>query len=109
MKTIHLSINGKEVESVEGKLLLWVALDQEIYIPHLCITEESEPYGACRLCFVEVEGERLPVTACATRVREGMVVNTQGATALRLARTAFELILSNHPVDCVHCLKTGSC
>jgi formate dehydrogenase major subunit/NADH-quinone oxidoreductase subunit G len=109
MKTIHFSMNGKEVESVEDELLLWVALDQEIYIPHLCMTREDEPYGACRLCFVEVEGERLPVTACTTRVKEGMVVNTQGATALRLARTAFELTLSNHPVDCVHCLKTGSC
>ena len=109
MKIIHLSIDGKEIECVEGETLLWVALDQEIYIPHLCMTREMEPYGACRLCFVEIEGERLPVTACTTRVREGMVVNTKGAKALRLARTAFELILSNHPVDCVHCLKSGSC
>jgi len=109
MKTIHLSIDGKEVESVEGGLLLWAALDQEIYIPHLCMTKDSEPYGACRLCFVEIEGERLPVTACTTRVKEGMVVHTKGANALRLARTAFELILSNHPVDCPHCLKSGSC
>ena len=109
MKTIHLSIDGKEIECAEGEPLLWVALDQEIYIPHLCMTREMEPYGACRLCFVEMEGERLPVTACTTRVREGMVVNTKGAKALRLVRTAFELILSNHPVDCVHCLKSGSC
>lgn len=109
MKTIHLSIDGKEIECAEGETLLWVALDQEIYVPHLCVTREMEPYGACRLCFVEMEGERLPVTACTTRVREGMVVNTKGAKALRLVRTAFELILSNHPVDCVHCLKSGSC
>lgn len=109
MKTIHLSIDGKEIECVEGEPLLWVALDRDIYIPHLCMSKESEPYGACRLCFVEIEGERLPVTACTTRMREGMVVNTKGANALRLARTAFELTLSNHPVDCAHCLKSGSC
>ncbi len=109
MKTIHLSIDGKEIECSEGETLLWVALDQEIYIPHLCVTREMEPYGACRLCFVEVEGERLPVTACTTRVREGMIVSTKGTKALRLARTAFELTLSNHPVDCAHCLKSGSC
>ena len=109
MKTIHLSIDGKEIECVEDETLLWVALDQEIYIPHLCTAKEMEPYGACRLCFVEVEGEVLPVTACTTKVREGMVVSTKGAKALRLARTAFELILSNHPVDCAHCLKSGSC
>jgi formate dehydrogenase major subunit/NADH-quinone oxidoreductase subunit G len=56
-----------------------------------------------------VEGEDLPVTACTTKVKEGMVVSTRGAKALRLARTAFELTLSNHPVDCAHCLKSGSC
>jgi formate dehydrogenase major subunit/NADH-quinone oxidoreductase subunit G len=69
----------------------------------------AQAYGACRLCFVEVRGESLPVTACTTKVKEGMVVNTRGSKASRLARTAFELILSNHPVDCVHCLKSGSC
>ncbi len=109
MKTVHLSIDGKEIECVEGELLLWAALDHAIDIPHLCLMKGMEPYGACRLCFVEVEDERLPVTACTTRVREGMVVNTKGVKALRLARTAFELILSNHPVDCAHCLKSGSC
>ncbi|MGZ3525243.1 MAG: 2Fe-2S iron-sulfur cluster-binding protein [Thermodesulfobacteriota bacterium] len=110
MKTIHLSIDGKEVECFEGETLLWAALDHAIYIPHLCISREmAEPSGACRLCFVETEGEPLPVTACTTRAREGMVVNTKGTKALRLARTAFELILSNHPVDCAHCLKSGSC
>ncbi len=109
MKTVHLSIDGKEIECAEGEPLLWVALDQEIYIPHLCATSGMEPNGACRLCFVEVQGERLPVTACTTRVKQGMTVNTKGAKAFRLARTAFELTLSNHPVDCAHCLKNGSC
>jgi bidirectional [NiFe] hydrogenase diaphorase subunit len=110
MKTIHFSIDGKEIECVEGETLLWVALDHDIYIPHLCMMREmSEPYGACRLCYVEVENEERPVTACTTKVKEGMVVNTKGSNALRLARTAFELTLSNHPVDCAHCLKSGSC
>jgi formate dehydrogenase major subunit/NADH-quinone oxidoreductase subunit G len=110
MKKIRLSIDGKEVECFEGETLLWVALDHGIYIPNLCMTKEiSEPYGACRLCYVEVEGGDWPVTACTTKVKEGMVVNTKGAKALKLARTAFELTLSNHPVDCAHCLKSGSC
>ena len=110
MKPIRIFIDGKEIECSEGELLLWVALDHGIYIPNLCaVRERAQPYGACRLCFVEVEGDGLPVTACTTRVAEGMVVNTKGDKALRLARTAFELILSNHPVDCAHCLKGGSC
>jgi len=110
MKKIHLSIDGEEVKCFEGEILLWAALDHGIYIPNLCaLRERAEPHGACRLCFVEVEGESLPVTACTTKVKEGMVVNTKGQKASRLARTAFELILSNHPVDCAHCLKNRSC
>jgi formate dehydrogenase major subunit/NADH-quinone oxidoreductase subunit G len=110
MKRVHLIIDRKEVKCPEGELLLWAALDSGIYIPNLCaMRERGEPYGACRLCFVEIEGEEMPVTACTTKVREGMAVNTKGKKALRLSRTAFELILSNHPVDCAHCLKSGSC
>jgi formate dehydrogenase major subunit/NADH-quinone oxidoreductase subunit G len=110
MKMIRLFIDGKEIECDENERLLWVALKNGIYISHLCaIGEETEPCGACRLCFVEIEGEDLPVTACTTKAKGGMIVNTKGIKALRLARTAFELILSNHPVDCAHCLKSGSC
>jgi bidirectional [NiFe] hydrogenase diaphorase subunit len=58
---------------------------------------------------VEIEGKDNPVTACTTPVAEGMVVNTKGAKALRLARTALELLLASHPVDCAHCPKNGSC
>jgi formate dehydrogenase major subunit/NADH-quinone oxidoreductase subunit G len=58
---------------------------------------------------VEIEGKDIPVTACTTPVAEGMVVNTKGTKALRLARTALELLLASHPVDCAHCLKNGSC
>jgi formate dehydrogenase major subunit/NADH-quinone oxidoreductase subunit G len=110
MGTIRISIDGKEIDCSEGESVLWAALDNGIYIPNLCaIRKRSEPYGACRLCFVEVEGENSPVTACAIKVKEGMIVNTKGEKAARLDRTAFELILSNHPVDCDHCLKSGSC
>lgn len=110
MKKIHILIDGKEIECFEGEILLWVALDQGIYIPNLCALKERKvPFGGCRLCFVEIEGEETPVTACTKKVKEGMVVNTKGGKALRLSRTAFQLILSNHPVDCAHCLKSGSC
>jgi len=89
---------------------LWVALANGIYVPNLCaIREKSEPSASCRLCFVEIGGKDNPVTACTTPVTEGMVVNTKGAKALRLARTALELLLASHPVDCAHCLKNGSC
>lgn len=109
-KSVSLTINGKEIRTIEGEKILWVALDNGIYIPNLCaIQEASAPFAACRLCFVEVEGKDMPVIACTTPVAEGMVINTDGPKALRLSCTAFELLLASHPVDCAHCLKNGSC
>jgi formate dehydrogenase major subunit/NADH-quinone oxidoreductase subunit G len=109
-KTVSLSIDGKEIRAAPGEKVLWAALDNGIYIPNLCaIREKSEPFASCRLCFVEIQGKDNPVAACSTPVAEGMVVNTQGAKALRLARTALQLLLASHPVDCAHCRKNGSC
>ncbi|MFH0769217.1 MAG: 2Fe-2S iron-sulfur cluster-binding protein [Chloroflexota bacterium] len=110
MRTVSLTIDGKEITAGEGEKLLWAALDNGIYIPNLCaIRDKSEPTAGCRLCFVEVDGYSHPVTACTEPVREGMVVNTKGAKALRLARTGFELLLSSHPIDCGHCTSNRSC
>jgi bidirectional [NiFe] hydrogenase diaphorase subunit len=110
MKKVSLTIDGKRITAGEGEKLLWVALDNDIYIPNLCaLRDNSEPAASCRLCFVEVEGREEPVSACTEPVTEGMVVNTRGEKALRLARSAFELIMASHPVDCAHCVRQGSC
>ncbi|MGB7574958.1 MAG: 2Fe-2S iron-sulfur cluster-binding protein [Thermodesulfobacteriota bacterium] len=110
MESISLSIDGKKIKAHEGDKILGAALENGIYIPNLCaIQERMEPSASCRLCFVEVEGENEPVIACTEPVKVGMVVNTRGKNALRLARTSAELILASHPVDCGHCLKNRSC
>jgi len=110
MKTISLTIDGRKITAPEGEKLLWAALDNDIYIPNLCaLRDKPEPAASCRLCFVEVDGHSQPVTACTEPVREGMVVNTKGPKALRLARTGFELLLATHPVDCAHCASNLSC
>jgi len=110
MKTVSLVINGNKVSAPEGERLLWVALDNGIYIPNLCAVRNGfGPTSACRLCFVEVADKEQPVTACTEPVNEGMVVNTRGESALRLARSAFELLMASHPVDCVYCARNGSC
>jgi formate dehydrogenase major subunit/NADH-quinone oxidoreductase subunit G len=110
MKNISLTIDGKKIRAHEGDKILWVALENGIYIPNLCaIQERMQPSASCRLCFVEVEGENEPVIACTELVKEGMVVNTRGKNALRLARTSAELLMASHPVDCGHCLKNRSC
>lgn len=110
MKTVSITIDGKEITAPEGEKLLWVALDNGIYIPNLCaLRDKTEPTASCRLCFVEVEGKKQPVTACTETTTEGMVVNTRGTKALRLARTAFELLMASHPLDCAHCPANRSC
>jgi len=110
MKNISLTIDGKTITAKQGEKILWASLENGIYIPNLCaIHEKTEPSASCRLCFVEVEGEKEPVIACTEPVKEGMVVHTRGKNALRLARTSAELILASHPVDCGHCLRNRSC
>jgi bidirectional [NiFe] hydrogenase diaphorase subunit len=110
MKTVSITINGQKITAHKGETLLWAALDNDIYIPNLCaLRANPEPAAACRLCFVEVAGKEQPVTACTETVAEGMVVNTRGEKALGLARSAFELLMASHPVDCASCPANRSC
>jgi bidirectional [NiFe] hydrogenase diaphorase subunit len=110
MKMVALTIDGKKIKAPQGEKVLWAALANGVYIPHLCARHDSSaPDASCRLCWVEIEGKNRPVTACTETVAEGMVVNTRGAMALRLARTALELLLASNEVDCAHCAKSGSC
>ena len=78
-------------------------------IPTLCHDDRLEPYGACRLCLVEVEGARGAVPACATKVGDGMVVQTHTEKIRKLRKFVLELLLSNHPLDCPVCEAAGDC
>lgn len=110
MHTVTLTIDGREVRAPMGRKILWVALENGIYIPNLCaIPDAGEPPAACRLCWVEVEGYPRPVTACTEPVRDGLVVYTRSPRVDRLVRTAFELLLSNHRLECSRCPKNRSC
>ncbi len=110
MSKVTITIDGKTVTANEGEKLLWAALDNGIYIPHLCaIREAHEPAASCRLCFVEIEGHARPVTACTETVREGMAVRTRSLRVDRLVKTAFELLLSTHRLDCARCPKNRAC
>lgn len=110
MTKVSLTIDGKQITTQAGRKLLWTALENDIYIPNLCaIREKPEPNGACRLCFVEIEGRKEPVTACTVIVTNGMVVNTRGEKALDLARAGFELLMASHDLDCAHCPANRKC
>ena len=107
---IKLQVDNMEIEADEGSSLLWTCLDNGIYIPNLCnLKEMDNPPASCRLCFVEVEGEREPVTSCSIRVKDGMIVKTDTPQVRRLQRTAFELLLSSHNIECRVCPANKRC
>lgn len=109
-KQVTITIDDKQLTVAEGQKLLWAALDNGIYIPHLCgIKKADRPSASCRLCFVEVDGSLNPVTSCTVPVTEGMVVRTRSKRVDRLVATAFELLLSNHRLNCGKCARNGSC
>ena len=111
---VKLTIDNKPVEVAEGTTILKAARQAGINIPTLCYFEldgmkfENKP-GGCRVCVVEVEGRKNLPPACATDVMEGMVVHTHSARVINARKTVVELILSDHPNDCLQCSKSGDC
>jgi formate dehydrogenase alpha subunit len=80
-----------------------------VHIPTLCHDADLEPFGACRLCIVEIEGMRGLPTSCTTVAREGMVVRTRTDAVLKTRRTLIELAIATHPFDCLLCGKSVDC
>ncbi|SDP55513.1 formate dehydrogenase (NADP) alpha subunit [Desulforhopalus singaporensis] len=106
---ITVTVDGRDVEVAEGTTVLEAAKKLGINIPTLCHDDRLKPYGACRLCVVEIAGMRKPVTSCTTPATDNMIVKTQSERLYRLRRTAVELLLSDHPNDCMTCIGTGDC
>lgn len=107
---VKITIDGRVLEVNAGEKILWAALDNGIYIPHLCsVRENHAPFASCRLCFVEIEGYPRPVTACTEGAVRDMVVTTRSEKVDRLVKTGFEMIMSNHRTECKSCSRNRSC
>ena len=106
---ITLTIDGRKVTVRKLSTVLDAAKKLGIPIPTLCHHPELLPFGGCRLCIVEVPGQAKPVTACTTLVIEGMQVITTSPHLDKLRKTTLELLLSDHPNDCMICDKAGDC
>jgi predicted molibdopterin-dependent oxidoreductase YjgC len=106
---VNLSINGKKMTAADGTTVLDAARRNDIYIPTLCDDPRLEPHGGCRLCLVQIKGMPRPVTACTTPATEGMEVETTNDLIERQRRTIVELLLSDHPNDCMVCERAGDC
>lgn len=106
---IHLTIDGESAEVCEGTTILEAARKLNVHIPTLCHHEDQAVKAVCRICVVEVEGQRLLPAACSTPVSEGMVVHTASPKVIKARKQIMELILARHPQDCLVCAKNGSC
>lgn len=114
MEMIKLTIDKRAVEVEKGSTILQAARKYGIEIPTLCYFSmeglgiENKP-GGCRVCVVEVKGRRNLAPACATDCENGMEVDTHSVRALNARRVVVELMLSDHPADCLICPKSGDC
>ena len=108
MANVNIIIDGKALSVPSGTTILAAARESGIHIPTLCFLKELDPRASCRMCVVEVEGARTFQHACATKAREGMVVHTDTEAVRASRKLTLQLLLSNHAVDCHHCLRIGS-
>src|SRR5947207_2982025 len=108
---VTLSIDGKEVTVPKGTLIIRAAEQLGVEIPRFCDHPYLDPIGACRQCYVEVEGQRKLMTSCTTPVAPDMVVKTQNTSdQARKAQVGnLEFLLLNHPLDCPICDRGGEC
>lgn len=98
---VPVTINGKQYFAELGKNFLAAALELGIDIPHLCYDPRIEPFGSCRLCFVELKGTDKPVPACSLKVSPDMEVVTESEQLLSIRKTALELLMAEHCGDCL--------
>jgi len=106
---MKVTINNKECWANPGETILTVAEREGIQIPTLCYLKGFSPTGACRVCVVEVEGQRNLIPSCAFPMSEGMVVQTNSPQVRRARKTIVELLIANHPQDCLTCVRNGNC
>jgi NADH-quinone oxidoreductase subunit G len=106
---IEFTVNGMQMQATKGSLLIDKLLDENIHIPHFCYHQALGKDGNCRMCMVEIEGQKRPQIACDTPIKDGMVVRTKGENIEKVRRDILELELINHPIDCPTCDQAGEC
>ncbi len=106
---VQLTINNIKVNAEDGMTILDAAKSVGIHIPTLCHLKNLAPTGACRICSVEVEGQRGLTPSCAYPVFDGMKVETNSPRVRRARKTIVELLVENHPQDCLICVRNKNC
>ena len=107
--SVSIEVNGRPVEAKQGETILTALKREGISVPTLCHVEGLPPTGACRLCVVELEGRPGLVPSCAFPVADGMKILTHSPRAIQARKTVVELLLADHPDDCLYCPRNGNC
>ena len=102
-KMVTMEFDGTSYQVPEGMTLVDAAATVGVHIPNLCHIKELRGVGACRMCMVEIEGMKTPVTGCTTRTKEGMKVQTKTPKVEEIRKFVTDLVLSFHPLDCMTC------
>lgn len=106
---VELTIDGQKILTHPGMSVLEAALANDIDIPRLCYHPELSVSGGCRLCIVNVEGYSNPTPSCGLSCENGMIIETQNTGLSQIRREIIDLFISEHPLDCVTCDKSGAC
>lgn len=106
---LQITINNQTLNANEGETILDVASRNNILIPTLCYAKDMHKIGACRICVVEVEGAKNLMASCVTPAADGMIVRTNTPRVRKARKVLYELLLSDHPADCLHCARNRSC
>ena len=106
---IRLTIDGKTIETGEGRTILEIAEENGVSIPKLCFHKNLLPITSCRLCIVEIEGYEKPVTSCDTLALDGMSVTTNSENLMKMRQEYLKFLLINHPLECPVCDSAGEC
>ena len=109
MKMIELTINNKLIKVKEGTTVFEAAHENHIIIPHFCYIENVHQIGSCRICVVEIEGYRTLQASCMTEAKQGMVVHTNSEKVRGARKVIYELMLSDHPKECLVCSRSQIC
>jgi iron-only hydrogenase group A len=104
-----IEANGQKIEAKKGETILQTLTRAGINVPTICHMEGLLPSGTCRMCVVEVEGFGGLVPSCSHPVSEGMKIRTNTPDVMQTRKTIIDLLLSNHPDDCLYCARNGNC
>ena len=105
----EISVNNRNVEAEPGETILSALTRAGIEVPTLCHMKKLTPTGACRICVVELEGMAGLVPSCSTPVEAGMRIFTNSPRVIEARKLIIELLLADHPDDCLYCVRSGSC